>query len=55
MQLRGGVEQITGRKVVAFMSANHIDPDMAAEVFVLEQTHSTAKGARRRGLSRIDP
>jgi uncharacterized protein YbcI len=24
------------RKVVAFMSANHIDPDMAAEVFVLE-------------------
>jgi uncharacterized protein YbcI len=24
------------RKVVAFMSANHVDPDMAAEVFVLE-------------------
>jgi uncharacterized protein YbcI len=30
------VEQITGRKVVAFMSANHIDPDLAAEIFVLE-------------------
>ncbi len=30
------VETETGRKVVAFMSANHIDPDMAAEVFVLE-------------------
>jgi uncharacterized protein YbcI len=30
------VEQLTGRKVLAFMSANHIDPDLAAEVFVLE-------------------
>jgi uncharacterized protein YbcI len=30
------VEQITGRKVVAFMSANHVDPDLAAEIFVLE-------------------
>jgi uncharacterized protein YbcI len=30
------VEGHVGRKVVAFMSANHIDPDMGAEVFVLE-------------------
>jgi uncharacterized protein YbcI len=30
------VERIIGRKVVAFMSANHIDPDLAAEIFVLE-------------------
>jgi uncharacterized protein YbcI len=30
------VETQTHRKVVAFMSANHLDPDMAAEVFVLE-------------------
>jgi uncharacterized protein YbcI len=30
------VEQLSGRKVIAFMSDNHIDPDMAAEVFVLE-------------------
>lgn len=30
------VENTVERKVVAFMSANHIDPDMAAEVFVLE-------------------
>jgi uncharacterized protein YbcI len=30
------VEQETGRKVVAFMSDDHIDPDIAAEVFVLE-------------------
>jgi uncharacterized protein YbcI len=30
------VEDLTGRTVVAFMSANHIEPDLAAEVFVLE-------------------
>ena len=30
------IEQETGRKVIAFMSDNHIDPDMAAEVFVLD-------------------
>ena len=30
------VEEHTGRKVAAFMSDNHIDPDMATEVFVLE-------------------
>ena len=30
------IEQLTGRKVVGFMSDNHIDPDLAVEVFVLE-------------------
>jgi uncharacterized protein YbcI len=30
------VEEETGRKVIAFMSDNHIDPDFGAEVFVLE-------------------
>jgi uncharacterized protein YbcI len=30
------IEQISGRKVVAFMSNNHIDPDLAVETFVLE-------------------
>ena len=34
--LVGAVELATERKVIAFMSDNHIDPDMAAEVFVLE-------------------
>jgi uncharacterized protein YbcI len=29
------IEDLTGRTVIAFMSANHIDPDLAAEVFVL--------------------
>ncbi len=34
--LVAGIEQITGRKVIAFLSDNHIDPDIAIESFVLE-------------------
>ena len=34
--LSGAVTQLTGRRVVAFMSDNHPDPDYATEVFVLE-------------------
>jgi uncharacterized protein YbcI len=30
------IEELTGRKVTGFMSDNHIDPDLAVEVFVLE-------------------
>jgi uncharacterized protein YbcI len=30
------VEGLTGRKVIGFMSENHLDPDLGAEVFVLE-------------------
>lgn len=29
------VEELTGRKVLAFMSANHVDPDYAVEAFAL--------------------
>jgi uncharacterized protein YbcI len=35
-ELTAVVEGLTGRKVAAFMSHNHVDPDLAAEVFVLE-------------------
>jgi len=35
--LTAAVEVHTGRKVIAFMSANHIDPDLAVEVFVLDE------------------
>jgi uncharacterized protein YbcI len=35
-ELIGVVEEETGRKVRAFMSDNHIEPDVAAEIFVLE-------------------
>src|SRR4051812_11769440 len=39
------VEQITGRKVIRFMSQVAFEPDMAAEIFVLEPEgeDSTAK------------
>jgi uncharacterized protein YbcI len=30
------IEHLMGRKVIGFMSDNHIDPDLAVEVFVLE-------------------
>ena len=33
--LIAGVEAILGRRVIAFMSDNHIDPDVAVEVFLL--------------------
>ena len=35
-ELKKCVEEITGRKVLAFMSDNHLEPDMAIEVFVLD-------------------
>jgi uncharacterized protein YbcI len=34
-ELTAGVEEITGRRVIAFLSANHVDPDIAIESFVL--------------------
>jgi uncharacterized protein YbcI len=34
-ELTAGVERITGRRVTAFLSANHVDPDIAIESFVL--------------------
>lgn len=30
------VEELIGRKVIAFMSQNHIDPDLAVEVLILQ-------------------
>jgi uncharacterized protein YbcI len=34
-QFTKAVEEITGRTVIAFMSQVHLDPDLAAEIFVL--------------------
>ena len=31
------VEDVVGRKVIAFLSDHHIDPDIAVEMFVLER------------------
>jgi uncharacterized protein YbcI len=35
-QFKAVVESATGRRVVAYMSQIHHDPDLAAEIFVLE-------------------
>jgi uncharacterized protein YbcI len=43
--LTEAVERLSRRKVIAFMSHNHIDPDLASELFVLaprERTDTTA-------------
>jgi uncharacterized protein YbcI len=36
VDVSGEIERLTGRRVIGFMSDNHIDPDLAVEVFVLE-------------------
>jgi uncharacterized protein YbcI len=38
------IEALTSRTVIAFMSANHINPDLAGEIFVLEPD-STVRAA----------
>ena len=35
-EFREAVERLTGRTVLAFISGNRIDPDVAAELFVLD-------------------
>ena len=35
-ELEAMIEEVTGRRVLAFMSANHVSPDYAIEAFVLE-------------------
>lgn len=39
------VEELTGRTVSAFVSANHIDPDMGVETFILERLEDTPSPA----------
>ena len=41
-EISGEVERLTGRRVIGFMSDNHIDPDLAVEVFVLEPERPAA-------------
>lgn len=35
-EMKAAVARLTGRKVLAFMSDNHLDPDMAVQVFILD-------------------
>jgi uncharacterized protein YbcI len=36
--LTGLVERVTGRKALAFLSANHVNPDVAVEFFLLDSS-----------------
>lgn len=47
-RMRAVVEQHVGRRVVAFMSAQHQDPDLQVEIFVLEPQSGEA-GPEREG------
>jgi uncharacterized protein YbcI len=42
-EFRQVVEQATGRKVIAYMSQIHTDPDLAIELFVLEPEEELAQ------------
>jgi uncharacterized protein YbcI len=39
------IEELSGRSTTAFLSANHIDPDIAVESFVLAPQDEDAPGA----------
>jgi hypothetical protein len=43
------IEGLTGREVTAFMSNNHIDPDVAVETFVLKRLPGTPRVGDRLG------
>ncbi len=47
-----GIEEILGREVTAFLSDNHIDPDVAVEVFVLAPVGPGPQGNGAQGFAR---
>ena len=36
-EMKERIEAVTGRRVTALMSENHVEPDMAVEVFILDR------------------
>jgi len=45
-ELVEAVERLTGRTVRAFMSTNHAEPDLAAELFMLEPRATASASSR---------
>ncbi|MGO8905076.1 MAG: Na-translocating system protein MpsC family protein [Solirubrobacteraceae bacterium] len=39
---KAAVERLTGRKVLAFVSGDHVDPDIAVETFILDHPPAAA-------------
>jgi len=54
-QFTAVVEGSTGRKVIAYMSQIHQDPDLAVEIFVLEPSEDSAVGMHEQDLAGEDP
>ena len=50
--LISGVETILGRTVIAFMSDNHIDPDVAVEIFIPAPANAGPQGDGARGAAK---
>ena len=44
-ELSEAIEELSGRKVVAFMSDSHLEPDYSVEVFVLEPETTNGHGS----------
>ena len=40
------MERLTARKVRAFLSESHLDPDLAVEIFVLEPDEASPRGEK---------
>jgi uncharacterized protein YbcI len=55
VQFTAVVEEAVGRKVIAYMSQIHQDPDLAVEIFVLEPTGDPAVGMHEHDSSDDEP
>ena len=51
-ELVTGIEEILGCKVAAFLSDNHIDPDIAVETFVLAPADAAPQGDGAHGTAK---
>jgi uncharacterized protein YbcI len=49
------VAKLSGRKVTAMLSANHIEPDIAAEIYVLDQPPDYDAGTWKTAAEVISP
>jgi uncharacterized protein YbcI len=54
MRYKGIVEELTGRRVTAFLSQAHIEPDLTLEIFLLDSPIEGFGSAEIREPPRID-
>jgi uncharacterized protein YbcI len=53
--LIAAIETLTDRRVTAFMSATHLEPDMAGEIFVLDRPVESGSAAAGRVEPAVNP